>query len=96
MTGQRRLISLSLRYITLVAALMFSQHARPEDVTQYLNAKLLTGGLIEPPCVPVSSFRPVEQGFDDVAYALLPGAHRMVLANSNLGWRMVEASTPHV
>lgn len=60
-----------------------------EELKTHLQARLANGELGGVQCAALSSnFRPVDQGFDDIRYDWIPGAHRAVLAKGGNGWRM--------
>jgi hypothetical protein len=61
------------------------------ELQKNLQARMLNGELGQPPCAPVTgNARPVEQGFDDIRFEAIPGAHRVVFVPRTSGWRMVD------
>lgn len=73
----------------LLAAVLSGAGCAADGLEKNLQARLAVGELGAPPCAPVTSnLRPVDQGFDDIRFDAVPGAHRVVVVPSSAGWRM--------
>ncbi len=73
----------------ILTALMSGAAAAADGLEKNLQARLATGEFGEPPCAALSLImRIVDQGFDDIRYEMVPGAHRIVLVPASSGWRM--------
>ena len=53
-----------------------------------LQLRLALGELGQPACASPTNLRPIEQGFEDIRFDAIPGAHRIVVVPSSSGWRM--------
>lgn len=74
----------------IFAACLMVSGCTKAELEKHLQARLDSGELGGTQCAALSvNFRAVDQGFDDIHYQWLPGAHRVVIAKGRMGWRMV-------